>query len=116
MITSALLTLKATLSLSVALVGVMTPATTIDLVTEHLSATSEPTPEPPSGYDAYDANEGPNDLPVAACLLAKGYRGIAGDSHEWIYAPGPVIDKCVSDLDQPMDSNNAIPIRGELSA
>lgn len=72
----------------------------------HMSANVQP----PNGYDIYDANEGPNDLPVAACLIAKGFHGIPNDGHEWIYAPGSVIDKCVSDLESPIDANNAYPI------
>lgn len=81
------------------------------IVSNHI--THDATVQPPAGYDIYDANEGPGDLPVADCLFAHGYRGIPGDRHEYIYAPGSVIEQCVADLSAPIDSNGARPIKGD---
>lgn len=66
------------------------------------------TASPPAGATAYyDAgSETAGDLPVAACLVAGGFHGVAGDGHEYIYAPAAAIEKCFASLNGELDNRS----------
>jgi hypothetical protein len=51
-----------------------------------------------------DANGKAIEDPIAACLLALGYRGLIGDHAEAIYADRDAIESCTIDPDTRPDS------------
>lgn len=54
---------------------------------------------PAEVWDAYDPYTNQPD-PLADCLLAKAYHGVAGDHVERIYAPREWIEWCTARTDE----------------